>query len=95
MPFRFQDSRVFGVIVTERTQRVAHQPPRAHGITFQNRSDLAREAVGCMRVLGRAYQCYQIGIFASHYYCIHFGVFSLRVGLFVSFRGLLLSTFIT
>ena len=34
-------------------QRVAHQPPRARGITFQNRQDLAREAVGWMRVLGR------------------------------------------
>ena len=33
-------------------QRVAHQLPRAHGITFQNRQDLAREAVGWMRVLG-------------------------------------------
>jgi hypothetical protein len=32
-------------------QRVAHQPPRARGNTFQNRRDLAREAVGCMRVL--------------------------------------------
>jgi hypothetical protein len=34
-----------------RVQHVAHQPPRARGVTFQNRRDLAREAVGWMRVL--------------------------------------------
>jgi len=34
-------------------QRVAHQPLRARGIAFQNRQNLAREAVGWMRVFGR------------------------------------------
>jgi hypothetical protein len=30
------------------TQRVAHQPPRAHHKNCQNANDLVREAVGCM-----------------------------------------------
>jgi hypothetical protein len=38
--------------LVEYAQRVAHQPPRARGITSQNRKNLAREAVGWMRVFG-------------------------------------------
>jgi hypothetical protein len=33
-------------------QRIAHQPPRARRKNGQNSYDLAREAVGCMGVLG-------------------------------------------
>jgi hypothetical protein len=37
-------------------QRIAHQPPQARRIRKrQNANDLAREVVGCMRVLARSW----------------------------------------
>jgi len=38
--------------IDEAAQRIAHQPPQAHYTDCQNSYDLAREAVGCMGVLG-------------------------------------------
>jgi hypothetical protein len=41
-------------------QRIVHQPQRARGITSKHRQDLAREAVGWMRVLGRALRALEL-----------------------------------